>query len=1232
MIRKLIEWAVGSPLIVLLLAAALAIVGSIAFFNVNVEAYPDPAPAIVEVVAQFPGASAEEVERRVTIPLEVALAGMPGLKYTRTKSLFGLSHLRNQFDYGVDYYKARQEVINRITDPQFVQQLPAGVTPSISAETPTGEIYRYTLESPRDVFGNDIYTLNDLKALNDWTLLRQLVRVPRIGGVASSGGTVKRYEVRPDPDRLRRYGITLNQLQTAISNANANVGGDIVPQGPVSINVRGIGIIGNGLDPMQATAVLSLESKELERYLPTLPVSEVQKQRLRAAYLGDTVQPPLDREERIHLQELEARVRMAAASRASAMLREEDQRRLRMIRQLVITSVNNVPVRVEDVVDGGPLRYAGEVSDRGVVVAHRTRLGQVGLSERHFKNDGTVMTAADGTDVWGDSDDKVQGIVLLRKNEDSLPALHAVEEKVKELNKPGKILPGVRIKPYYDRTELINVTTETVRENLLVGMVLVTLILLTFLSNIRSALIVALNIPLALLFAFTILYARGKSANLLSIGAVDFGIIVDSSVIMVENIYRHVSSGEYADLGLRDRIVRASHEVERGLFFSTLIMVCAFIPLFTMQGPEGQIFGPMADTYAFALGGALILALTVSPVLCLLLFRNLAPSQENFLVRYLKNSYLRQLERCLNHRGITLGIFGAVIVVTLAAMPFMDREFMPELEEGNLWIRGTFPLNASLNEVASRVRTARGIIRNYPEVETVVAQIGRPDDGTDPTGFYNVEIFVPLKPSKDWPRVKEQTGFWGWLNHTRPRSKAELGEEMNRELDRFLVGVDWNFSQNIRDNVMEALSGVKGDNSVKIIGPDLDELERLADEVKGRLDHVDGVSNAGVYRIKGQPNFEFVIDRGKCSRWGIRDSDVLDAIESAVAGKGFSQIIEGEKTFDVTIRWPQHLRGSEEAILNIPVDVSNNTVTAGTVPSLPQTPHSGPASGISPIGTMMANPSLLGSVVNAAVNNIGTAPRRRLGDLIIPRNAAGEADPHASYLRPGASTIYREQGDRLIAVKFGVNKDHGLASVVHDAQVATADLFQSPYRAEWSGEFQEMEEAEHRLLIIIPLSLALIFVLLYLAFQSLLDVFAILSNVVALSLGGIWALLLTGTNFSISAAVGFISIFGVAIMDGLLSIAYFNHLRAAGLPLREAIIQGASKRVRPMMMTALTAIFGLLPAAVSTRIGSQTQRPLAIVVVGGMVMTLLLNRYLMPVLYSFYGGREPVAGSGSMAH
>ncbi len=1182
MVHKLIAWAVSSRAVVILVALALVAFGLYSFFHVNVEAYPDPAPAIIEVVAQFPGASAEEVERQVTIPLEDCLAGMPGLTYTRSKSLFQLGHLRNQFDYGIDFDTAKQEVLNRLR----TAQLPAGVTPVISPETPTGEIYRYTIANPKDAAGCGIYNLNDLKALEDWVLERQFRRVPRIGDVASFGGTVKRYEVRPDPDLLKRFGITLPQVQNAIAGSNANVGGDYLMRGPTAQVVRSLGLLGGGQDPVEKA----------------MAISEPQK--------------------------------------ARDLIRDEERRRTQEIRDIGLAATNNVPISVGDVVEGGRTS-PGDTAGKGVVVGSQTRLGKVTL-DRPKKDEKGREVRENGQRVWQSDDDVVQGIVLLRKDAFSLPALHDVEAKVEELNKPGsgRLLPGTKIDPYYDRMDLMNLTRETVNENLTFGMILVSLILLMFLNNIRTAIIVAINIPLALLFAFAMLFLRGKSANLLSIGAVDFGIIVDSSVIMVENIYRSLSTGENADLPLRQRVVRAASEVERPLFFSTLILVCALLPLFTMKGPEGQVFGPMADTYAFALGGALLLTVTLSPALCRTFLGNVKQVRENFLVRRLKLLSVRFTEACLRRRFVFLAVVGAMVLATIAVLHFLGQEFMPELEEGNLWIRGEFPLSISLDEVAEKVKIVRNIIRKYDETELVVAQIGRPDDGTDPSGFYNVELFVPLKQPKDWPAARQREGWLAKLWPKRIRSKDELVQEMNDDLNRNLIGVDWNFSQNIRDNVMEALSGVKGENSVKIFGPDLDELERVADKVKEKLENIQGITDIGVFRIKGQTNLEFPIDREKCRRWGVNVSDVQNVLATAVGGKAFTQMIEGEKTFDITLRIPENYRLDAEQILDIPVEVGNN-VTAGSVASVGATPLTGGSTGLTAMGTSNAMPSVTGNMYNGTLNNINNTPRRRIRDLVSPVGPNGEldrsvdlnsmhgADAASRFVHSGASTIYREQGNRLIAVKFGV-RGRDLASAVKQAQEETSDLFHSPYRAEWSGEFQEMQEAELRLMLAVALSMILILTLLYMAFQSMIDALVVLSGVVAVSMGGIWALLLTGSNFNISAGVGFISIIGVAIMNGLLLVSAFNQFRADGENVNEAILRGVAKLTRPITMTALAAIFGLLPAALSTRIGSQTQRPLAIAVIGGMIVTLLLTN-LIPVLYSFYGHREPPRGAG-MAH
>ena len=1170
MIRGLVHWALNNPLIVILVSVVLCIVGVHAFLNINVEAYPDPAPAIVEVVAQWPGASAEEMERQVTIPLEITLAGMPGLKTTLTKSLYGLSHVRNVFEYGYDYDKARQEVINRL---QFTQSLPSGVTPVISPASPIGEIFRYTIKAPKNALGQDIYTINDLKALQDWYLEREFRRVPGVIDVTSSGGTVKRYEIHADPERLKRYGITLSQLQTALANSNANTGGDILVKGKTVQMVRGVGYLGAGKDPMEATFA------------------------------------------------------MPSPERAAAFLREEDNKRLDEIRNIVITSVNNVPIRIDDIVQGGPGIGQLFSSPQGVIISHQTRLGRVSLDR-----------ALDGKGKeWERSDEKIQAIILMRKNEQSLPTLKGVKEKFKELSKPGKLPPGIELEAYYDRTELVGLTTHTVRHNLAVGIALVTIILLMFLSNVRSAVIVAINIPLALLFAFTVLYWRGKSANLLSIGAVDFGIIVDSSVIMVENVYRHLCAGEHKELPLKDRIFKACCEIDKALFFSTTIMVVAFVPLFTMSGAEGELFGPMAQTYAFALAGALVMALTLTPVLCVLFFGNIKPKPDNFLVRFLKNGYLRNLRWCLNHRFTALSLMTALLILTfLIPLRNMGREFMPELEEGNLWIRAIFPVHVSLDAASERCKQARAIMgsERYPEVQSIVTQAGRPDDGTDPGAFNNVEFFVPMRPAHEWPVVTRPNG-----EHKR-RTRQEIVEDMSAELYGKIPGIEWGFSQYIRDNVMEAISGVKGDNSVKIYGPDLERLEELADKTKKIISNIPGVADAGIFHIMGQANLEFAVDKEKCKIWGAQVADVNNVINTAVRGNPLTQMVEGPKLFDVTLRWPQHRREDLTAILDIPVDITNNTLTPGQIPSSPLTNTSGPASAPSPTGSSNPAPSTVSQNVTPSSNFL---PRVPLRYLVSPVGPDGRPDPSSKdFIRPGGSIIPREQGKRFIAVKFSV-RERDLAGTVDDVATAlkeakekvggkTEPLFRPPYWYVMGGEFEQMGDAEARLLLIVPASLIAIFLLLYLAFRSLLDAVVVMSNVFYSSIGGFWALWALNVNFSVSAAVGFVSLFGVAIMDGLLLIAYFNDLRARGHDVNTAIMEGAALRVRPVMITALTAILGLLPAAFSTEIGAQTQRPLSIVVVFGMLTALFLTRYLMPLLYSFYGHREPPEGSSSMAH
>jgi cobalt-zinc-cadmium resistance protein CzcA len=1146
MVRHLIAWSVANPFVVVLLTVALAISGGYAFFAVNVEAYPDPAPAIIEVVTQVPGMSAEEIERQITVPLEVCLAGLRDLDMVRSKSLFGLSHLRIQFTYARDYDQAKQDVINRLT----TATLPPGVNPQISPASPIGEILRFTLDNPRDPDGKPIYTLRDLKALMDYTVARELLRVPRIAGISTCGGLTKRYEIQPDPARLARFGISLAQLSAAIGNANANGSGDNLTQGPTTLVVRTLGLFGQGQDPQQMV-------------------------------LG-----------------------MTSARRAAELLRKEEARRCLEIRQVVVATVNAVPVRIDQLVDGGPMLNpdgtprvddALSVVSQGVLVSNQTRQGKTGLSRVTLHEDGSRTTE--------DFDDVVHAVALLRKGQESLPALHDLLKKIDDLNESGLLLPEVKIVPVYDRSEMIHRTTATVHENLLLGMILVTVILLMFLSNVRAALIVALNVPLALIFAFGVMFVRGKSANLLSIGAVDFGIIVDASVIIVESIYRRLTTIE-EPLPLGERIVRACAEVERSLFFATIIMVVALIPLFAMKGPEGQIFGPMADTYAFALGGALLLAVTVSPALCVIFFKGLKPARDNFLVRWIKSFFQWQLEVVLRHRWIALAAFLALLSYTAVMAVGMGREFMPELEEGNILLRGTYPLNISFDEVTLRTRQMRGLLREFPELRSFASNIGRPDDGTDPTGLYNVECNIPLRPEKEWPAVAELG---------RPRTKPELVEAIKASLFGNIPGVDWDCSQMIRDNVMEALSGVKGENSVKIFGPDLNKLEELADKVSEELRAVPGVENPGVFHTRGQSNLEFPVDRQKCARWNVSANDVQDTVAVAVAGKAVTQMLEGGKSFDVTVRFPGRLRADERAILNIPVPVLNQVAERD-----PLTTGQGVAPP-APTGTTIGTPALTPVVAT-----------RRLADLVTPLNARGQQDPSGSFLRPGASTIYRENGQRLIAIKFSVS-GRDLAATVAEARQKIDPLFQAPYQSAWSGEFQEMEEAEGRLLRFFALSLVVILILLFLAFNSVLDTITVCANVLAVTIGGIWALRITGLNLNVSTAVGFISILGVAVMNGLLIVSAFNAFRARGLSVDDAVRAGVDKCLRPLVMTPLTAILGLLPAALATGIGSQSQRPLAIVVVGGMLCTIIMFN-LIPLLYSFYGHREPPAGSGDMAH
>ena len=1074
MVRLIISWSLHNRFIVLLGALVLIAGGTISTLNLNVEAYPDPTPPLVEVITQNPGASPEEMERLIGIPLETALNGMPGLEDLRSTSIAGLNDIKCQFAYGTDYLKARQEVINRI---QAVDNLPPNVTPKLSPWSPTGEIVRYVLEGPG-------YTLNQLKAVQDWVLTRALKTVPGVIDVTGFGGTVKQYQVLIDSRLLRQYNITMQQVEDAISRSNGNVGGDILSLGGQSHIVRAIGLLGGGKDSLNPALV------------------------------------------------------------ENALLIEAEK--LQDIQDVVVAVTNGFPVYVRQIAK--------------VEIKHRPRLGVVGRT----------LKEVEGRPEIQDQDDVVEGIVLMRKYEKSLPVSEAVAEKMKRIEESGILPAGMRLRVFNQRTDLVHVTTHNVMHNLVVGMALVVAVLFVFLGDLASAGIVALMVPLALLFSVTILSIQGKSANLLSIGAVDFGIIVDSSVIIVENIYRHITAhGADRSKPLIDRIAEASHEIEKALFFSTAIIVCAFIPLFAMSGPEGALFGPMANTYAFAIFGALILALTLAPVLCSFFFNNKKEESDTFVDRIMKRRYLRALNRVLDHRYATMAIMGGLMIFTATLVPGLGGEFMPKLEEGNLWIRALLPRTVSLEGAARMAPRRREVIASIPEIKGVMSHVGRPDDGTDVTSFFNLEFNAPLKPMDQWRK-----------GLTREKMQDELMDKF-----REFPGVNFNFSQLIRDNVEEALSGVKGANSVKLFGTDLGTLEEAGQRAVDVLRTVRGIENVGLFHIVGQPNLEIVIDRRECARYGINVADVESAVQVAIGGRAFSQMVEGEKVYDIVLRFPIDLRDDPTVISRIPID---------TPPAADGQP----------------------------------GVRIPLGQLV-------KIHPH----KPGAAYIYRENNRRFIPIKFSV-RNRDLASAIAEAQKKVddpktgADLPKG-YEIEWSGEFAQMQAANGRLMWIVPLSIGLIMMLLYTAFNSIKDALLVMANVVAATMGGVWALRLTGTPFSISAAVGFISIFGVAVQDGVLLISYFNQMRGEGFSVREAVMRGAELRVRPVVMTSLTAALGLLPAALANSIGSQAQKPLAIVVVGGMLVTLFLTRYLMPVLYSFFpapagtGQREQALMEGS---
>lgn len=1011
MIGKLIDFILRDRLVVIVLAVLLLVGGLYAFSRLDIEAYPDPSPPTIEVIAQNLGWSAEEMERQITVPLETQLNGMPGLDHIRSISLSGLTDIKCYFAFETDYTFARQEVLNRLQ----MAEVPAGVQPQLSPWSAIGEIYRYQLVG-------EGHSLMDLKVAQDWILERQFKQVPGVIDVVSFGGPTKEFHVDLDPNKLISFNVSVPQVMAALANSNSNIGANYLELGVESYMVRGIGLF------------------------------------------KDT----------------------------------ED------IGNVVVAAKNNTPVYV---------KHLGSVS-----IGPRVQMGRVGKD-----NDPDI----------------VQGIVLMRRGEKSLPTLERLREKVERLNR-GILPKGMRIVPYYDRTNLIEITTHTVLHTLVGGMILVAFILLAFLGDLRASLVVALSIPLSLLFTFIMMVIRGDSANLISMGAIDFGIIVDASVVMIENIYRHLSQPGPYRYNIRRTTALAAQEVGKPIFFSSAIIVAAFLPLFTMKGVEGKVFGPMAVTYGFALTGALALALTFSPAMASLLLKTQEEEHETFLVRWIRQGYSRLLRRALSHPAMTIVPALLALTGTLTTLPFVGGEFMPKLEEGNLWIRAVMPNTISFSYANQLVDQMRTLFKKYPEVTSVISQLGRPDDGTDPTSYFNCEFFVNLKPREEW---------------TQGLTKPELVRRMESDLRQF-PGVNFNFSQTIQDNVEEAMSGVKGENSIKLFGSDLVKLESTAKQIAQVMKTVPGVADLGIMGELGQPNLLVRVDRERAARYGVVPNDVNGTVQAAVGGQAVTQVLDGDRRFDVVVRFLPQYRTNVEAISNIPVS----------------TPDGGR----------------------------------------IPLKQVAEVSKQT-----GASYIYREDNGRYIPIKFSV-RGRDLESTIAEAEGKIQSQVSIPpaYHYEWAGEFQELQEAVARLKIIVPVSLLIIFLLLYSHFRSLSDSLLVLGAVPLALIGGIISLLVTQTNFSISAAVGFISLFGVAILDGVILISYIKEMRQEGATLHEAVFRGSELRLRPVLMTAFAAAIGLLPASIATGIGSETQRPLARVVVGGMLTAPILILLVLPVMYS----------------
>ncbi len=1071
MLKGLLNFGLTRRPLVLLGLLVFIGAGLFAFSKLNIEAYPNPAPVILEITAQSPGQSAEEMERYFTIPIEVGLAATPGVDVIRSTSFYGLSFIRVTFQYGIDYYFAlTQAAINL----QQNVTLPNGVVPQIQGGSLVGEIYRYQLVGPPH-FG-----LTNLRTIQDWVLQRRLLTVPGVVQVNTWGGRTKEYDVEVDLHKLDAYNVTLPQVLTALGNANVNVGGRTINVGQQSVNIRGVGLMDSGgaADVTQGYKVEDIEN---------VPLSQS----------------------------------------------------------------NGVPVLVKDVAK--------------VSVGYVPRLGKAGRDNE---------------------DDVVAAIIIMNRTLHTNDVVARVRSEIEKINHDDSLPPGVKLVPFYDRTTLVGVTTSTVLHNLVFGCALIFLIQWIFLGDLRSAIIVGANIPFALFFSIIILVLRGEDANLLSVGAVDFGIIVDAAVILVENIYRNFQAGPAERQALlsqlaeekwgadptrgrdasdprawtdRLRLFLASGlQVDKAIFFSTAIIVAAFIPLFTMQGVEGQIFGPMARTYAYALLGALIATFTVTPCLASLLLPEHIEEVETIVVRVLRRVYTPVLRWSLANRGITVALGLVFLLVSGVLGSRLGSEFLPTLEEGNLWIRASLPPTISLEAGMPIVDKIRKIILSHPEVITVTSQHGRPDDGSDAAGFYNAEFFVPLKPFDEWPAGMD---------------KAKLINLLQAEFEKEFVGIDLNFSQYIQDNVEEGLSGVKGANSAKIVGPDLPTLERLAKAAMREMAQVDGITDLGAFWVLGQPNLNIKIDRQKAARYGLSVTDVNNVIQAAFGGTVATTMLEADRQFGVVVRLAPEFRKDIDAVRNLKV-------------------------------------------------GFPTAA----GNAYIPLSNLADID-----IETGASYIYHERNQRFMPIKFSV-RGRDLAGAVAEAQERIARNVKLPtgYRIEWAGEFEWLQQAKKRLLIIMPITLAFILILLYGLFNSWRDSFLALLGLPFAVCGGVLGLYVSGLDFSISAAIGFISLFGVSVMSGILIINGYYRVAVSGLEPIEAMSHAVQEQMRPILMMTLSACIGLFPAAVSTGIGSQVQRPLATVIVGGMLIGPIMLLVVVPALQTLFLGRgtaaSPVAG------